>query len=430
MALRVNIVSLGCSKNLVDSERLAAMLSENGYKVMFDSDGMTFDVVIINTCGFIGDAKQESIDSVLQYADLRSKNRIKLLVVFGCLVQRYKEELEKEIREVDAFFGVDSLEQIASYLHLSLEGDDCTKRLLSTPKHYAYLKISEGCDRHCSFCAIPNIRGRHRSVPLDMLVRQAEVLAAKGVKELMIIAQDTSVYGIDLYGRNRLGDLLSLLAEIDGIQWIRLHYSYPNEFPFDVIELMKTREKICSYIDMPLQHINNRLLKSMNRRITSEQIERLIGDIRMQLPSVCLRTTLIVGYPSETEEEFEQLKRFVQKTRFDRLGAFAYSPEEGTPAYRLKDDVPQKEKQRRLDELVSLQEGISYELNREKIGKTYKVIIDRREGDYWIGRTEYDSPEVDNEVLVPFTRKVGAGDFVNVEIMDAVEFDLYAKITE
>ncbi len=430
MALRVNIVSLGCSKNLVDSEHLAAMLSENGYKVMFDSDGMTFDVVIINTCGFIGDAKQESIDSVLQYADLRSKNRIKLLVVFGCLVQRYKEELEKEIKEVDAFFGVDSLEQMASYLRLSLEGDDCTKRLLSTPEHYAYLKISEGCDRHCSFCAIPNIRGRHRSVPLDMLVRQAEALAAKGVKELMIIAQDTSVYGIDLYGRNRLGDLLSLLAEIDGIQWIRLHYSYPNEFPFDVIELMKNREKICSYIDMPLQHINNRLLKSMNRRITSEQIESLIDDIRTQLPGVCLRTTLIVGYPSETEEEFEQLKRFVQKTRFDRLGAFAYSPEEGTPAYRLKDDVPQKEKQRRLDELVSLQEGISYELNREKIGKTYKVIIDRREGDYWIGRTELDSPEVDNEVLVPFTPEIGAGDFVNVEIIDAVEFDLYAKITE
>lgn len=430
MALRVNIVSLGCSKNLVDSERLAAMLSANGYKVAFDSEGIAFDVVIINTCGFIGDAKQESIDAVLQYADLRSKNRIRSLVVFGCLVQRYKEELEKEIREVDAFFGVDSLEQIASYLHLSLERDDCTKRLLSTPKHYAYLKISEGCDRHCSFCAIPNIRGGHKSVPLDMLVRQAEALAATGVKELMIIAQDTSVYGLDLYGRNRLGELLSLLAEIDGIQWIRLHYSYPNEFPFDVIELMKTREKICSYIDMPLQHINNRLLKSMNRRITSEQIERLIGDIRMQLPSVCLRTTLIVGYPSETEEEFEQLKRFVQKTRFDRLGAFAYSPEEGTPAYRLKDDVPQKEKQRRLDELVSLQEGISYELNREKIGKTYKVIIDRREGDYWIGRTEFDSPEVDNEVLVTFTPEIGAGDFVNVEIMDAVEFDLYAKITE
>lgn len=430
MALRVNIVSLGCSKNLVDSERLAAMLSENGYKVMFDSDGMTFDVVIINTCGFIGDAKQESIDSVLQYADLRSKNRIKLLVVFGCLVQRYKEELEKEIKEVDAFFGVDSLEQMASYLRLSLEGDDCTKRLLSTPEHYAYLKISEGCDRHCSFCAIPNIRGRHRSVPLEELVRQAEALAAMGVKELMVIAQDTSVYGIDLYGRNRLGDLLSLLAEIDDIQWIRLHYSYPNEFPRDVIELMKTREKICSYIDMPLQHINNRLLKSMNRRITSEQIESLIDDIRTQLPGVCLRTTLIVGYPSETEEEFEQLKSFVEKTRFDRLGVFAYSPEEGTPAYRLKDDVPQKEKQRRLDELVSLQESISYELNRDKIGKTYKVIIDRREGDYWIGRTEYDSPEVDNEVLVPFTRKVRAGDFVNVEIMDAVEFDLYAKITE
>lgn len=430
MALRVNIVSLGCSKNLVDSERLAAMLSENGYKVMFDSDGMTFDVVIINTCGFIGDAKQESIDSVLQYADLRSKNRIKLLVVFGCLVQRYKEELEKEIKEVDAFFGVDSLEQIASYLRLSLEGDDCTKRLLSTPEHYAYLKISEGCDRHCSFCAIPNIRGRHRSVPLEEIVRQAEALAAMGVKELMVIAQDTSVYGIDLYGRNRLGDLLSLLAEIDDIQWIRLHYSYPNEFPRDVIELMKTREKICSYIDMPLQHINNRLLKSMNRRITSEQIESLIDDIRTQLPGVCLRTTLIVGYPSETGEEFEQLKSFVEKTRFDRLGVFAYSPEEGTPAYRLKDDVPQKEKQRRLDELVSLQESISYELNRDKIGKTYKVIIDRREGDYWIGRTEYDSPEVDNEVLVPFTRKVRAGDFVNVEIMDAVEFDLYAKITE
>lgn len=430
MALRVNIVSLGCSKNLVDSERLAAMLSANGYKVAFDSDGIAFDAVIINTCGFIGDAKQESIDAILQYADLRSKNRIKLLVVFGCLVQRYKEELEKEIKEVDAFFGVDSLEQMASYLRLSLEGDDCTKRLLSTPEHYAYLKISEGCDRHCSFCAIPNIRGRHRSVPLDMLVRQAEALAAKGVKELMIIAQDTSVYGIDLYGRNRLGDLLSLLAEIDGIQWIRLHYSYPNEFPFDVIELMKNREKICSYIDMPLQHINNRLLKSMNRRITSEQIESLIDDIRTQLPGVCLRTTLIVGYPSETGEEFEQLKSFVEKTRFDRLGVFAYSPEEGTPAYRLKDDVPQKEKQRRLDELVSLQEGISYELNREKIGKTYKVIIDRREGDYWIGRTELDSPEVDNEVLVPFTPEIGAGDFVNVEIIDAVEFDLYAKITE
>ncbi len=428
MPTKVNIITLGCSKNLVDSEHLAGKLTESGCKVVFDAKGRSFDVVIINTCGFIGDAKEESIETILLYAQARKAGKVGRLVVFGCLVQRYAEELRQEIPEVDAFFGANDQKEIVEYLFGELPVSSNATRLPSTPKHYAYLKISEGCDRYCSFCAIPYIRGRHVSEPIECLVEQSRWLASKGVKELIVIAQDTTNYGTDLYGKNRLVDLLQRLAEIEGIEWIRLQYSYPNDFPWELIDLMKREPKICRYIDMPLQHIDNSILQSMNRKITAEEINALISRLREQLPDLCLRTTLIVGYPNETREAFERLMDFVAQTKFDRLGAFAYSPEEGTAAYRLEDNVSEEEKQERLDELVGLQQGISYSLNQAKIGKTYKVLIDRKEGEYWVGRTQYDSPEVDNEVLIPLEQKTKIGNFVTVKVNAAEEFDLYADI--
>ncbi len=427
--MKINIITLGCSKNLVDSEHLAGVLKANGHEVLFDSTKKKFDVAIINTCGFIGDAKEESIDVILEYIEEKKKGNIKNILVFGCLVERYKETLEEEFVEIDAFFGVNNYLDIATYLNAQIEKDFFLQRQPSTPKHFAYLKISEGCDRFCSFCAIPYIRGRHISIPIEKLVEEAKCLAKRGVKEIIIIAQDTCNYGKDLYGKVRLVDLLKEIAKIEQIEWIRLQYSYPNDFNDELIEFLATEPKMCKYIDMPLQHINNRLLSSMNRKITGEEIRALINKIREKIPQVCLRTTLIVGYPSESKEEFEELREFVEQTKFDRMGAFTYSAEENTAAFKLEDNISQEEKDERLDALTFLQEGVSLNLNQKKIGKTFKVLIDRKEGEYYVGRTEFDSPEVDNEVLISIEEKIKIGNFYQVKITDAVEFDLYGEIT-
>ena len=428
--MKINIITLGCSKNLVDSEHLAGVLKANGHEVLFDSTKKKFDVAIINTCGFIGDAKEESIDVILEYIEEKKKGNIKNIIVFGCLVERYKETLEEEFIEIDAFFGVNNYLEIATYLNAQIEKDFFLQRQPSTPKHFAYLKISEGCDRFCSFCAIPYIRGRHISIPIEELVEEAQCLAKRGVKEIIIIAQDTCNYGKDLYGKVRLVDLLKEIAKIEQIEWIRLQYSYPNDFNDELIEFLTNEPKMCKYIDMPVQHINNRLLSSMNRKITGEEIRTLINKIREKIPQVCLRTTLIVGYPSESKEEFEELKEFVEQTKFDRMGAFTYSAEENTAAFKLEDNISQEEKDERLDALTFLQEGISLNLNQKKIGKIFKVLIERKEGEYYVGRTEFDSPEVDNEVLISIEEKIKIGNFYQVKITDAVEFDLYGEIVE
>ncbi len=427
--MKINIITLGCSKNLVDSEHLAGVLKANGHETLFDSTKKKFDVAIINTCGFIGDAKEESIDVILEYIEEKKKGNIGKIIVFGCLVERYKETLEEEFVEVDAFFGVNNYLDIATYLNAEIKKDFFLQRQPSTPKHFAYLKISEGCDRFCSFCAIPYIRGRHISIPIEELVEEAQCLAKRGVKEIIIIAQDTCNYGKDLYGKVRLVDLLKEIAKIEQIEWIRLQYSYPNDFNDELIEFLATEPKMCKYIDMPLQHINNRLLSSMNRKITGEEIKALINKIREKIPQVCLRTTLIVGYPSESKEEFDELREFVEQTKFDRMGAFTYSAEENTAAFKLEDNISQEEKDERLDALTFLQEGVSLNLNQKKIGKTFKVLIDRKEGEYYVGRTEFDSPEVDNEVLISIEEKIKIGNFYQVKIIDAVEFDLYGEIT-
>ena len=427
--MKINIITLGCSKNLVDSEHLAGILKANGHEVLFDSTKKRFDVAIINTCGFIGDAKEESIDVILEYIEEKKKGNIGKIIVFSCLVERYKETLEEEFVEIDAFFGVNNYLDIATYLNAEIEKDFFLQRQPSTPKHFAYLKISEGCDRFCSFCAIPYIRGRHISIPIEELVEEAQCLAKRGVKEIIIIAQDTCNYGKDLYGKVRLVDLLSEIAKIEQIEWIRLQYSYPNDFNDELINFMANEPKMCKYIDMPLQHINNRLLSSMNRRITGEEIKTLINKIREKIPQVCLRTTLIVGYPSESKEEFDELREFVEQTKFDRMGAFTYSAEENTAAFKLEDNISQEEKQDRLDALTFSQESISLNLNQKKIGKTFKVLIDRKEGEYYVGRTEFDSPEVDNEVLISIEEKIKIGNFYQVKITDAAEFDLYGEIT-
>lgn len=428
--MKINIITLGCSKNLVDSEHLAGILKANGHEVLFDSTKKKFDVAIINTCGFIGDAKEESIDVILEYIEEKKKGNIGKIIVFGCLVERYKETLEEEFIEIDAFFGVNNYLDIATYLNAQIEKDFFLQRQPSTPKHFAYLKISEGCDRFCSFCAIPYIRGRHISIPIEELVEEAKCLAKRGVKEIIIIAQDTCNYGKDLYGKVRLVDLLKEISKIEQIEWIRLQYSYPNDFNDELIEFLANEPKMCKYIDMPLQHINNRLLSSMNRKITGEEIRTLINKIRKKIPQVCLRTTLIVGYPSESKEEFDELKEFVEQTKFDRMGAFTYSAEENTAAFKLEDNISQEEKDERLDALTFLQESISLELNQKKIGKIFKVLIDRKEGEYYVGRTEFDSPEVDNEVLISIEEKIKIGNFYQVKITDAVEFDLYGEIVE
>ena len=424
----LNIVTLGCSKNKVDSEHLAALLN-NTYKIVHDSDEKS-DVVIINTCGFIGDAKEESIDTILEYAELRKANKIKKLYVMGCLSERYKKELRKEIHEVDAFFGVEPVQHVAAdIMESDFHADYCCERVLSTPSHYAYLKISEGCNRHCAFCAIPLIRGDHKSVPMENLVKEAENLAKKGVKELILIAQDLTYYGYDLDGKSHIVELVRKLTEIDGIEWIRLHYGYPLGFPVELLELMRDNKKICHYIDLPLQHISTPILKAMRRGVTREQTIEFVKKVRSYVPDIAFRSTFIVGFPGETEEQFNELIDFIKEARFERAGVFAYSAEEGTPAYELEDDVPEEVKKARVDKFMDVQQDISLEINQKRLGRTERVLIDRTEGGYYVGRTQYDSPEVDDEVLISMKdNELQIGTFVNVKIIQADYFDCYGEI--
>lgn len=427
---KINIITLGCSKNTVDSEHLAAQLTAMDYKVVFDSDRVDADVVVINTCGFIGDAKQESVDTILRAAQLKSEGAIDELFVVGCLSQRYADELRPELPEVDDFFGVNDWAGIVERLGAKYRAENETRRELSTPSHYAYLKISEGCNWMCGYCAIPLIRGRHKSVPMEALVAEAEALVANGVREIMVIAQDTTYYGVDIYGERKLAELLERLCAIEKLEWIRLHYAYPTDFPDEVIEVMARQKKICRYLDIPFQHISDNQLTAMKRRHTKAEAVELIAKLRRAIPDIALRTTLLVGYPGETEADFAELMEFVRDTKFDRLGVFAYSEEEGTySATRLTDDVPEEVKQERVDRIMRLQERVSLENNARRIGQTMRVIIDRKEGDFYIGRSEYDSPEVDQELVVDSAgKRLLRGHFYNVRITDAEDYDLYATL--
>lgn len=427
---KINVITLGCAKNRVDSEHLSAQLAASGYRIVFDSDRTDAKVVVINTCGFIGDAKQESIDTILRAVAAKQAGRIDEVFVIGCLSERYADDLRTEIPEVDRYFGVRDWEGIVRTLGAEYSDDRRTERTLSTPKHYAYLKISEGCNWRCGYCAIPLIRGKHISVPFEDILTEARRLAASGVKELMVIAQDTTYYGIDLYGRRRLAELLEALCRIDGIEWIRLHYAYPTDFPDDVIEVMAREPKICRYLDIPLQHISDNQLSLMHRRHTKAEAYDLLARLRKAVPDIAIRTTLLVGYPNESAEDFEELKQFVREMRFDRLGVFPYSEEEGTfSANNLEDNVPQRVKEYRAEEIMRIQNEISLENNRRRIGSTERVIIDSRSGDYYIGRSQYDSPEVDQEILVEATgRRLLRGHFYDVRITSAEDYDLYATI--
>ncbi len=425
---KVNIVTLGCSKNLVDSEMIYTQLKGNGMNVTHESAKDDANIVIVNTCGFIDNAKQESVDTILRYADAKEAGLIDKLYVTGCLSHRYKDDLEKEIPIVDAFFGTNELPRLLKTLKADYKHELIGERLLTTPAHYAYLKIAEGCDRPCSFCAIPLMRGGHISRPIEDLLIEAKSLAKRGTKELILIAQDLTYYGLDIYKKRNLSDLLERLADIEGIDWIRLQYAYPAGFPMDVLDVMAARPNICNYLDMPLQTGSTAILKKMRRGITREKTEDLIAEIRAKVPNIALRTTLIAGHPGETEEDFEETYRFVEKMRFDRLGVFTYSHEENTHSFSFEDDVPAEVKQERADEIMALQQEISLELNQAKVGNTYKVLFDRKEGGYFIGRTAFDSPEVDNEVLVPASQYVRLGDFADVKITSAEEFDLYGEV--
>jgi len=428
---KVNVVTLGCSKNIFDSEVMMAQLKANQFDVEHESMDDDAEIVIINTCGFIDNAKQESIDTILRYAEAKADGLVDKVYVTGCLSERYKDDLEKEIPEVDAFFGTRDLPRLLKTLKADYKHELVGERLLTTPNHYAYFKIAEGCDRPCSFCAIPLMRGKNISTPIEDLVTQAKGLAAKGVKELMLIAQDLTYYGLDLYKKRALADLINQLADVEGIEWIRLHYAFPAGFPMDVLDVMRERENVCNYLDIPLQHGSTKILQSMRRGITREKTEELIAQIREKVPGIAIRTTLIAGYPGETEEDFQEMYDFVERSRFDRLGIFTYSHEDDTHAFTLEDDVPAKVKKERADKIMELQSGISYELNQLKVGKTYKVLFDRVEGDYFIGRTEFDSPEVDNEVLLLKSEGfVRLGDFANVLITSADHYDLYGKLIE
>lgn len=423
---KVNIVTLGCSKNLVDSEVMFTQLRGNGIDVTHESLKDEANVVIINTCGFIDNAKQESIDTILRYVDAKGEGLVEKVYVTGCLSQRYREELSKEIEGVDAWFGTMELPMLLKKFKVDYRHELLGERITTTSKHYAYLKISEGCDRPCSFCAIPLMRGGHVSRPMEDLVVEAKNLVANGTKELLLIAQDSTYYGLDLYGKRNLAELLRRLSDVEGLEWIRLHYAFPAGFPEDVLDVMAERSNICNYLDIPLQHGADAVLKLMRRGIDRDRTERLLDKIRSKVPGVGIRTTMIVGHPGETEREFDELMRFVEKSRFDRMGVFTYSHEEGTHAFSLKDDVPEKTKQKRLQQLMELQEGISREINEQKTGKTFKVLIDRMESGYFIGRTEHDSPEVDNEVLIAAKdHYLRIGDFARIKIHDATEFDLY-----
>ncbi len=425
-AKKINIITLGCSKNVYDSENLMGQLSHNGYDVTHNAD--SGDIVIINTCGFIRDAKQESIDTILAAINDKEAGYIDKVYVTGCLSERYKDILPKEIPEVDQYFGTHDMIDLLKQFNVDYKHELIGERQLTTPEHYAYLKISEGCDRSCSFCAIPMIRGKHISRSIESLVLEAEKLAAKGVKELILIAQDLTFYGLDIYSKRRLNDLLKALVKVEGIEWIRLHYAFPTGFPEEVIETIAQEEKICNYLDIPLQHINNDILKSMRRGHTRQITEDLIHKLRATVPDVAIRTTLIVGYPGETEEKFEELKQWVAETKFDRLGVFAYSHEENTHAGQLIDDVPDDIKQQRVEDIMALQQQISFEKNQTKVGQTFKCLFDRKEGDFYVGRTAYDSPEVDNEVRVDATQyPIELGKFIKIKITDAEAFDLFGE---
>ena len=427
--MKINIITLGCSKNIADSEHVAGHLKKAGFQVFFDRDKNDCDIVIVNTCGFIGDAKEESINTLLEQIGVKQRGRKeRKLIAIGCLIERYKEELQQELPEIDAFYGVHQWGELVRSLEAAYKDRLEAERLQSTPKHYAYLKISEGCNRSCSYCAIPMIRGKHISRPMDNIVDEARQMVADGVKELIVIAQDTTYYGVDLYGERKLGALLERLATESGAEWIRLHYTYPTSFPEDAIEAIARHDNICKYIDIPLQHINSEILRSMQRGIDREGTLALMERFRKRIPGVAIRTTLIVGYPGEDEKAFEELKDFVREARFSRLGVFAYSPEEGTPAYRLGDPVDEETKQRRIDELMALQEEISLQNNAAKEGKVLKVLVDRQEGDYFIGRTEQDSPDVDDEVLITPHPSLRIGDFAQVMIDEALEHDLMGHV--
>lgn len=419
------MVTLGCSKNVYDSEVLMGQLKAGGKEVVHEKEG---NIVVINTCGFINNAKEESINTILDYVQQKEAGLVDKVFVMGCLSERYKPDLEKEIPDVDQYFGTSELPALLKVLGADYKHELIGERLTTTPKNYAYLKISEGCDRPCSFCAIPLMRGAHISTPIEDLVTEAEKLAAKGVKELILIAQDITYYGLDLYKKRALADLLRALVKVEGIEWIRIHYAFPTGFPMDVLEVMKTEPKICNYLDIPLQHISDKILTSMKRGTTQEKTTKLLNKFREAVPEMAIRTTLIVGYPGETEEDFQALKDFVKAMRFDRLGCFTYSHEENTTAYELADDVPEEVKLQRANEIMELQSQISWELNQEKVGKTFRCLIDRKEGNYFVGRTEYDSPDVDNEVLIDAKKHyVKIGDFTDVKIIEAADYDLYGE---
>lgn len=429
---KIKVVTLGCSKNTVDSEVLLGKIKANDQTIIPDFSEALADTVIINTCGFINDAKQESIDTILNYVEAKKNGKLKEVIVMGCLSQRYKDTLLKEIPEIDAIFGVNEQTNILKTLGIDYKSELVGERLLTTSSHFAYMKISEGCDRRCSFCAIPLIRGKHISRTHEELLEEAKSLTSKGVKEIILIAQDLTYYGLDIYKKRKLPELVSKLTEVEGLDWIRLHYTYPTGFPLDLLEVIANNEKVCNYIDIPVQHISNSILASMKRNITSTQTYNLLDKIRDKLPDAAIRTTLIAGYPGESEKDFRELKDFIRTFRFDRLGIFTYSHEEDTPAFNLKNNIPEEVKQQRAAEIMEIQEKISLEKNRDKIGKIYKVIIDRNEGDYYVGRTQYDSPEVDNEVLIPTSadKTVKVGEFYQVHITDAESFDLFGIVKD
>ena len=423
---KINVVTLGCSKNVYDSEVLMGQLKAGGKEVVHEEEG---NIVVINTCGFINNAKEESVNTILEYLEKKQEGEVDKVFVTGCLSERYKPDLEKEIPDVDQYFGTTELPGLLKALGADYKHELIGERLTTTPKNYAYLKIAEGCDRPCSFCAIPIMRGKHKSTPIENLVTEAEKLAAKGVKELILIAQDLTYYGLDLYKKRNLAELLENLVKVEGIEWIRLHYAFPTGFPMDVLDVMNREPKICNYLDIPLQHISNDLLKSMRRGTTKEKTTKLIKEFRAIVPEMTIRTTLIVGYPGETEAHFEELKNWVSEMRFERLGCFTYSHEENTHAYNLEDDVPEDVKIQRANEIMEIQSQISWELNQAKIGQTFKVVIDRKEGNYFVGRTEFDSPDVDNEVLIDATSTyLKTGEFTTIKVIEAEDFDLYGEV--
>lgn len=421
---KVNIITLGCSKNMVDSEVLSGQLRANDIDVVHENRKNDHNIVVINTCGFIDKAKEESINTILEQAELKKRGRIDKLYVTGCLSERYKRNLEDEIPEVDAFFGTMELPAILKQFEADYKTELVGERFLATPKHYAYLKISEGCNRTCAFCAIPLMRGGHVSKPIEELVKETENLVRKGVKEVMLIAQELTYYGLDIYKKRMLPDLLNRLADINGLEWIRLHYAYPSKFPIEILDVMRQRDNICNYLDMPIQHASDKILEAMRRQITRQEMEDLIATVRETVPGLCLRTTLITGFPGETQDDVEKLKEFLGKHRFDRVGIFTYSHEEDTGAYLLNDDISQDEKERRAQEIMEFQQEISFELNQEKVGKTFKTIIDKREAGRYLGRTEFDSVEVDNEVIIAGDQKLNLGEFYNVRIERAYDYDL------